>query len=391
MNIVLFSDTYPPEINGVATSTRSLFNTLVSHGHQVVVVTTNSTSKEVTYIDGILRIPGAELKKLYGYRMSWIYNSKAMKIIRAFQPDVAHIQTDAGIGAFGHIVTRLLKLPKVYTYHTMYEDYTHYATKGYFDRFAKSAVRTFTKSIISGVDEFVIPSVKTKDYMRYIGVDNFIHVVPTGTDFSKFAIENIDRAKLANLMKKYRPDPSVVTLLVLGRVAKEKSIDVCLKSYAAFLKSKPRRKTQLLVVGGGPALEELKLLAEEIGIAHATTFVGRVLPDEVAYYYHLGDYFLCASLSETQGLTFMESMASDLLVITRYDTNLIGVINDGETGFFYQGPDDFPQVFEKVLALPKTKVRAIVKKAKDGIEPYSIETFYQNIIKVYRRAIRKKW
>ncbi|HOH68744.1 MAG TPA: hypothetical protein PLX93_05460, partial [Bacilli bacterium] len=88
---------------------------------------------------------------------------------------------------------------------------------------------------------------------------------------------------------------------------------------------------------------------------------------------------------------FMESMASDLLVITRYDTNLIGVINDGETGFFYQGPDDFPRVFEKVLSLSKTKVKAIVKKAKDGIEPYSIETFYQNIIKVYRRAIRKKW
>ncbi|MFA5762984.1 MAG: glycosyltransferase [Bacilli bacterium] len=391
MNIALFSDTYPPEINGVATSTRSLFNALVTNSHQVLVITTNPTSKEVTYIDGILRIPGAELKKLYGYRMSWIYNSKAMKIIRAFQPDVVHIQTDAGIGAFGHIVTRLLKLPKVYTYHTMYEDYTHYATKGYFDRFAKSAVRTFTKSIISGVDEFIIPSVKTKDYMRYIGVDTYINVVPTGTDFSKFSMKHIDQTRLDALMKKYRPDPSITTLLVLGRVAKEKSIDICLKSYAAFLKTKPRRKTQLLIVGGGPALEELRMLAEELGISQSTTFVGRVSPDDVQYFYRLGDYFLCASLSETQGLTFMESMASDLLVITRYDTNLIGVINDGETGFFYQGPDDFPQVFEKVLALPKTKVKAIVKKAKDGIKPYSIEIFYQNIIKVYRRAIRKKW
>ncbi|MFA5422086.1 MAG: glycosyltransferase [Bacilli bacterium] len=391
MNIALFSDTYPPEINGVATSTRSLFSTLVSHGHQALVITTNPTTKDVTYIDGILRIPGAELKKLYGYRMSWIFNSKAMKIIRAFQPDVVHIQTDAGIGIFGHIVTRLLKLPKVYTYHTMYEDYTYYATKGYFDRFAKSAVRTFAKSIISGVDEFVIPSVKTKDYMRYIGVDTYINVVPTGTDFSKFAIEGINQEKMAGIIAKYKPDPSVATLLVLGRVAKEKSIDVCLRSYAAYLKAKPRHKTQLIVVGGGPALEELRLLAEELGISKTTTFVGRVLPDEVQYYYRLGDYFFCASLSETQGLTFMEAMASDLMVITRYDANLIGVINDGETGFFYQGTDDFPSVFEKVLALPKTKVKSITKKAKDGIEPYSIETFYQSIIKVYQRAIRKKW
>lgn len=391
MNIALFSDTYPPEINGVATSTRSLFQTLVSHGHQVLVVTTNALTKEVTYIDGILRIPGTELKKLYGYRMTWIFNSKAMKIIRAFQPDVVHIQTDAGVGIFGHIATRLLKLPKVYTYHTMYEDYTHYATKGYFDRFAKSAVRTLSKGIISGVDEFVIPSVKTKDYMRYIGVDTYINVVPTGTDFSKFAIEGIDQKKLDALVAKYKPNPNVTTLLVLGRVAKEKSIDVCLKAYASFLKTKPRYKTQLLVVGGGPALEELRLLAEELGISKSTTFVGRVLPDEVQYYYRLGDFFLCASLSETQGLTFMEAMASDLLVITRYDTNLVGVINDGETGFFYQSEDDFPNVLNKVMALSKAKVKTIVKKAKDGIDSYSIETFYQNIIKVYRRAIRKKW
>ncbi|NLN80901.1 MAG: glycosyltransferase family 4 protein, partial [Erysipelotrichia bacterium] len=93
MNIVLFSDTYPPEINGVATSTRSLFETLVANGHHVLVVTTNPHTKNVTYINGVLRIPGAELKKLYGYRMSWIFNSKAMKVIRAFEPDLVHIQT----------------------------------------------------------------------------------------------------------------------------------------------------------------------------------------------------------------------------------------------------------------------------------------------------------
>jgi len=391
MNIALFSDTYPPEINGVATSTRSLFQTLVAHDHQVIVITTNSSSKDVTYIDGILRIPGAELKKLYGYRMSWIFNSKAMKIIRAFRPDVIHIQTDAGIGIFGHIATRLLKLPKIYTYHTMYEDYTHYATKGYFDRFAKSAVRTFSKSVISGVDEFVIPSVKTKDYMRYIGVDTYINVVPTGTDFSKYDPKNFDQGKMDAIRDKYKASPGTITLLVLGRVAKEKSIDVCIKSYAAFLKSKAKRKTRLIVVGGGPALEELRLLSEELGIAKNVIFVGRVFPDEVQYYYRLGDFFLCASLTETQGLTFMEAMASNLPVITRFDSNLIGVVNDGETGFFYQDEDDFVTVFTKVLEMPKAKINALVKKAKEGIGSYSIETFYQNIIKVYRRAIRKKW
>ena len=78
MNIALFSDTYPPEINGVATSTFNLRKTLVEHGHNVIVVTTNPFSKYVTYQDGILRIPGIKLKALYGYRMSMFYNKKAM-------------------------------------------------------------------------------------------------------------------------------------------------------------------------------------------------------------------------------------------------------------------------------------------------------------------------
>lgn len=391
MNIVLFSDTYPPEINGVATSTRSLFETLISNGHHVLVVTTNPVSKDVTYINGVLRIPGAELKKLYGYRMSWIFNSKALKVIRAFEPDVAHIQTDYGIGIFGHIVTRLLKLPKVYTYHTMYEDYTHYATKGYFDRLAKTTIRSISKTIINTVDEFILPSVKTKDYIRHIGVDSYINVIPTGTDFSKFALENMQKAKLNQLKRKYTPDDDVVTIVILGRLAKEKSVDVCLKVYAAFLKTNPKIKTQLLVVGGGPAFEELQILSEELKISKYTTFVGGVLPDEVQYYYRLGEFFLCASLSETQGLTFMESMASDLIVLTRYDANLIGVIQDKETGFFYQNENDFPSLLLKLLNTPKEELNKIRKKAKEGIKPYSIETFYDNIIEVYERAQRKTW
>lgn len=70
MNIALFTDTYLPEINGVATSTANLRQTLMAHGHNVLLVTTNPFSDEVTYEDGIIRIPGIEAKKLYGYRLT---------------------------------------------------------------------------------------------------------------------------------------------------------------------------------------------------------------------------------------------------------------------------------------------------------------------------------
>lgn len=81
MNIAIFSDVYLPDINGVAVSVDSLFKLLTKYGHNAYVVTTSS-EKEISFKDNILRIPGLELKKLYGYRASFIYNEKAFQILK---------------------------------------------------------------------------------------------------------------------------------------------------------------------------------------------------------------------------------------------------------------------------------------------------------------------
>ena len=101
MNIALFSDTYLPEINGVATSTDNLATTLRAHGHKVLVVTTNPFSNEVSFEEGIIRIPGIQMKMYYGYRFARFYNEAAAKRIERFHPDVIHVQTDFSIGFFG--------------------------------------------------------------------------------------------------------------------------------------------------------------------------------------------------------------------------------------------------------------------------------------------------
>ena len=186
MNIVIFTDTYPPEINGVATSCKNLHDILIKNNNNVLVVATNPFNDQLLFEDNILRIPGLELKKLYGYRAAWIYNKKAAKIIKDFNPDIIHIQTDFGIGRFGGIMFKKLGCASVYTYHTMYEDYAYYFTKGRFDQIVRSFLRSYTKNLIESVNEVIVPSVKIKDYFRQIKVDNYVNIVPTGLDFSKF-------------------------------------------------------------------------------------------------------------------------------------------------------------------------------------------------------------
>lgn len=391
MNIAIFSDTFLPEINGVAVSVNSLFNLLKKNGHTVYVITT-SKEKEPTFKDNVLMIPGLELKKLYGYRASFVYNEKAFQILKNLKLDLVHINTEFGVAQFGFIVANKLNIPSVYTYHTMYEDYTYYATKGYFDRFSKWAIREFDKACMNRATEIISPSDKTKIYLRSIGVEKYINVVPTGFDFSRFNKNEANILKAEEIQKQFNIPSDKRILLSLGRIAKEKSIEVIIKGYKDYLDKTHDKTTLLLIVGDGPSLNELCELAKELKIqSNQILFIGKVDNSLVPYFYIMSDLFLNASISETQGLTFMEAMAAELPVLCRFDNNLVGVIDNKINGFFYQDVGDFENKLRYVLGLPTNELDKIKKNALSSIDKFSEQTFYINIMEVYRRAIRKFW
>ena len=70
------------------------------------------------------------LKKLYNYRLAWIFHPHATRIIKSWNLDIIHVQTEGGVGLYGRLLPRTFKIPLIYTYHTMYVDYTYYVTKG---------------------------------------------------------------------------------------------------------------------------------------------------------------------------------------------------------------------------------------------------------------------
>jgi len=121
MRIALFTDTFPPFINGVSTSCYNLVQILKKNGNDVIVVTPQHSNGPLEIKDGIIFVPGIELKKLYGYRITSLYSPKVFKLIRDFHPEVIHNQTDSTIGQFAKIVANKLAVPIVYTYHTSYD------------------------------------------------------------------------------------------------------------------------------------------------------------------------------------------------------------------------------------------------------------------------------
>jgi len=128
-----------------------------------------------------------------------------------------------------------------------------------------------------------------------------------------------------------------------------------------------------------------------LGIDDHVIFAGPCKPDETQRYYHLGDCFASASITETQGLTFMEAMAAELPVLARFDDNLVGTIKDGETGFFFKNEQDFADHLSFLLDLKEEKRKKIIDSALRAIDPYSMERFYQNAKEVYTRVWKSNW
>ena len=391
MRIAIFTDTYPPYINGVSTSTFNLANCLKAKGHEVLVVAPRPTDGKMEQIGDVLYIPGIDLKRLYGFRLTNIFASKPIKVIKRFKPDVIHNQTDFTIGVLARRCAKILRVPIVYTYHTAYEDYTYYVARGIMDRFAKRIVRNYSRDLADRMTEFITPSEKTKEYMRLVGSDIYVNVIPTGIDFSIFKADKIDQKRMAKFKAEHNIKPTTKVFLLLGRIAKEKSMDVSLRGFAAYHKKHPEVDAKVLVVGNGPFKEELELIAEELGVSSYVDFIGEVSGLEVPFYYHAADIYTSASITETQGLTFMEAMAAGRIVLARFDSNLTGTIINGKTGFFFTDDNSFVSQVEKIFALSKEQKENIIQEAYRQADIYSLDKFYENIVRVYKRAIRKCW
>ncbi|MFQ7195100.1 glycosyltransferase [Thomasclavelia spiroformis] len=391
MRIAIFSDTYTPDINGVATSTKILKDELINHGHEVLVVTSELPSEsdyEDDPNDNILRVPGLEIQALYGYRACNIYSFKGMKEIKSMNIEVIHVQTEFGIGIFGRIVGEALNIPVVYTYHTMWADYSHYVNpinSTAIDGLIKKAITRISKFYGDKSAELIVPSIKTKEALEKYGLHKNMHIIPTGLELDKFDPKNKDDKLINQIKEKYGiKEQFIVTFL--GRIAKEKSIDVLIDAMKEIVKENDN--ILCLIVGGGPYLDELKELVKDDQIEKYIIFTGPKLSQEVPSYYHLSNVFVSASVTETQGLTYIEAMASGIPAVARYDQNLENVIIDGVNGYFFKETNELVSI---LLNMMNSDCSKMAREAYLHAMKFSSEVFYEKVIDVYKQAIKQKY
>ena len=376
MRIGLFTDTYFPQVSGVATSIRTLKTELEKLGHTVFIFTT--TDKDVNRYEDwqIIRIPSVPFFAFKDRRIAYRGFSTALEIARQYQLDIIHTQTEFSLGLLGVWIAKELRIPVVHTYHTQYEDYVRYIAKGMVIR--PSMVKYIVRGFMSDLDGVICPSEIVYDLLMKYKVKVEKRVIPTGIELAKFERPEITSENIADLQGKLGISNQETMLLSLSRVSYEKNIQAVLAALPAVLEENPDVK--LVVAGDGPYLSDSKAQAKRLNITDAVIFTGMIAPSETALYYKAADFFISASTSETQGLTYLESLASGTPIIAHGNPYLDNVINDKMFGtLYYEERDLAGAILEAVIATPDLDEKSLAAKLYE----ISAENFGRRVYEFY--------
>ncbi len=390
MRIGIFTDTYPPFINGVSTSINMLENALRKKGHKVFIVTVNPDDMTYKFEDNgrIIRIPGIPTG-IYDYRLTTFYPIKAVNHIKEWDLDIIHSHTEFGIGTFARVIGKQFDIPVVHTYHTMYEDYVHYITKGYFDGPSKKIVEYLTKFYCDKtVNELIVPTKKTYDlFKEKYKYDRNVHIIPTGIEIERFYKEKVSLDKLNTLKSELGITKDDITVLFVGRIASEKNVEFLIHNHSSLLKV--NKNIKLLIVGDGPDLDNYKKLASKNKISDKVIFTGKVAWKDIPLYYNIGDIFTTASHTETQGLTVIEAMASSLPVVALDDEAFRNTVIDGLTGYLFKNRKEY---INHMISLIKNKEQRknMGTQGRINAETYSSKYFAERVLNVYKLALKDR-
>jgi 1,2-diacylglycerol 3-alpha-glucosyltransferase len=361
LRIGMFSDTYRPQINGVVTSISDLTRGLRDLGHQVTIVAPSHPKQQAE--EGTFRLRSITYRPQPEYRMGWFPSPRKILALRNKRFDIIHTHGSVSVPLIGLILAKSFGVPIVHTYHTRMRDYIHYypwyPTMAWItehlpsERLSKrlrNGLDNGTVRIGGGFDRWfcnrcgaiIAPAEPIAQELEELGIHRPIKIIHNGIDMAKFA------HKAPDPYRKHGVNSDAPRLVSVGRLGREKSVDVLLSRFALVHRQRP--DAQLILIGDGPERPALEQQAEDLGIRQSVYFLGYIAPNEVAAYYHHGDVFVFASTSEVHPMVGLEAAAAGLPIVARAKMGITKCVLDGQTGYLID-PDDELAYRDAVLRL----------------------------------------
>ena len=382
LKVLITTDLYTTTTNGVVTSVQNLFDELTQKGHDVRILTISDTLH--SHKDGaVYYIRSVPLGAVYpDLRMPTSYRNKLIQEIIDWKPDIVHSQCEFFSFQFAERISRITGAPLVHTYHTLYEQYlTSYFIPS--KRVGDFLAKFLSRKRLRHVDTLVAPTQKVENALQSYGLHTPINVVPSGISLEQHHQRLSHEARMERRRALGIGDDDQV-LLNLGRLGGEKNLGELLTLFAQARQENDNLK--FLIVGDGPAREELEHQAKKLGVEKDVIFTGMVDPSEVQNYYQLGDIFVSASTSETQGLTYIEAAANGLPLLCRQDDCLTDVLQEGKNGYEYTSAEEFLDAIDHVMHDPQWRSEASRRSAQIA-ETFDKKTFGDAIENIYESVL----
>ena len=380
MNIGLFTDTYFPQLSGVATSIQTLKNALEKNGHSVFIFTTTDPHLGKGTIEpNVFRVSSVPFVSFTDRRIAFRGLFQATKIAKEVKLDIVHTQTEFSMGMIGKYVAHSLGIPAIHTYHTMYEDYLHYVLNGHLLK--PYHVKQFTKAYLHNMDGVVAPSERVKETLTRYGVTIPMRIIPTGVDLTA-----INENPRRDVRKELGIDSNEKVILTLSRVAAEKKIDQILDVLPTVLEIEPNVK--FVIAGDGPDVQPSKDQVARLSLEDYVIFAGSVEHSDVGNYYRMADLFVSASDTETQGLTYIEALAAGTKCVVYSTDYTEHVFDNKELGSTFTTKNEMTNEIIDYLKANQFTIPKNLKEKK--LIDVSADTFAHKIEDFYQEAIQNK-
>lgn len=373
VRISIVSETYVPDVNGVANSLRHLIQALDNNKYRIQMIRPRPELSWVPEVEEVW-VRGLTIPMYPDLQIGLPASKRIAAVWQQFQPQLVLIATEGPLGHSALKQAQRFNLPVLSAFHTNFHRYSSYYGMGWIKTLTLNWLRRFHNSTLGTL----VPSIESAGFLRNNGFEN-VHVLPHGVDCELFH----PRRRSACLRNQWQVKDSQPVALYVGRVAAEKNIPQVVASYRQLLQHTPDLK--LVIVGDGPLRRPLEQQHPDI------IFTGVQTAEALAQHYASADFFMFASQTETFGLVTLEAMASGLPVVA-YQLAAAGqFIRPGVDGQLAE-PDDSggSDAFTPAcLQLLNMDLRAAGKQARISAEQASWKNVTQQFDQHVNAALKE--
>lgn len=376
MTVGIITNSYPPNLNGVAVCVKNLENELINKGINVVIVTPKVPGVE--YSDNVYQLPSAPAPTAMSkdLRLTFTYNDKkVIQFLKDNNVSVLHSH-DTIMGAQDTImIGQQLKIPVIHTYHTYLESYGYFKLIGY-----KIFIRNYSRFICDYSDGVVVLSTKMNKYLLSIGVKSKMYQLP-----NVYLEKSIDGTKLPK--PQYFIEENLLehtfNILMFGRLAKEKNIINSIEIIRPLFIRYP--KLRLVILGDGPMYAEIKEYLDENELNKRVLLYGAFNYTDLSVIANESKLYFNTSVTEVLPTTLIEAASFSLPLVTVDDSAYEYLLKDGVNGYF--SPISLLEEKLETLILDE-KLRAKMSlNSKQSFFEYQAVNYGKKYIEMYEDVV----